>query len=90
MDLTPAWSHSHQPVQGERGRVGGLAVWAEAARKKGNILFLYFFVYISVFFVFGWIYILATLDQPNWLHLHKKHYLQTVVTQTKSLANNTI
>lgn len=46
MDLTPAWSHSHQSVQEERGWV----VWVESVIQK-NLLFLHFFVYISAVMV---------------------------------------
>lgn len=88
MDLTPAWSHSHQSMQEERGWV----VWAERERQK-NLLFLYFFVYDSAFlFVLDKFIFHPNLDFPRWwLHLTNKAVLREHASNSaSSFTNRTI
>lgn len=62
MDLTPAWSHSHQSVQEEKG----WAVWAERERQK-NLLFFSLYLFMILPPCLFWInsYFIQTLISPG-------------------------
>lgn len=92
MDLTPAWSHSHQSVQEERGWVGGVGGVIQK-----NLLFLHFFVYISaVMVVLINSYFTQTLISPGDDSIVQKkkektkHYSGNIQVAARSFTNKPI
>lgn len=82
MDLTPAWSHSHQSVQEERGWVGG--VGGECNTEK-PFVFTFLCLHLCRHGCFDKFIFYPNIDFPRWwLHCSKKEEKKTLLREHTS------